>query len=83
MPGFDPATDEKSDSSSAKVLIANIAVTRPVKTTAESDRFTMGNPLMLRWHEPQVSEREPMEFGFLAQAAPQGGENSAQARREA
>ncbi len=74
---------EKNDSSSAKVLIANIVVTRPVKTTAESDRFVMGNPVMLRWHEPQLSEREPVGIWFWAQAAPQGGENSAQARREA
>jgi hypothetical protein len=30
MPGFDPAMGEKKDSSSARVLKANIAVTRQV-----------------------------------------------------
>jgi hypothetical protein len=42
MPGFDPAMGEKKESSPAKMLMANIAVTRQVRTTAESDLFMMG-----------------------------------------
>jgi hypothetical protein len=53
MPGFDPAMGEKNDSPSAKALMANIAVSRQVKTTAESDRFMLENPFMLRSHEIQ------------------------------
>jgi hypothetical protein len=71
MPGFDPAMGEKKDSSSARVLKANIAVTRQVKTPAESDRFIEESPFSSDCTTRGASVRVAMELVFLAQAAPQ------------